>query len=141
MYLIQIHSSFAYIVLALVFIFIISIFFSYLGKKRPSTVTKKLGLFAIIFTHIQVLIGIVQYFIFSPKGISMVSNEAFSMSNASMRLLVVEHPIAMLVGATLLTITYSKIKRMKSNTTLGIFLLGLAAAALLFSRIPYAVWL
>lgn len=139
MILVQIHSALAYLVLAFVFIFVISIFFRFLAKVKPGKVTKKIGLIAMIATHIQVLLGIALYFI-SNKGISIITHDGFEMSNSGLRFYVVEHPFAMILGVVLLTITYSKVKR-ANKTTIGIFLLAIASALLLFSRVPYDVWL
>lgn len=107
--LLHAHSGLRYVVLLLLIVAIFNAF----SKKKASAWTpkdKKISLFAMIFTHIQLLIGLVLYFI-SPK----VSFEEGFMQNDVLRFYAVEHVTLMLVALTLITIGYSKAKKANSD--------------------------
>lgn len=126
------HSGLRWIVLALLLIAIVNGFV----KSSKGTFTSKDKLFAVIalaFTHIQVVIGFVLYF---------VNNEYAGlkeMSKATTRLYALEHPLTMLLGAVAITIGYSKSKRKTEDNakfkTIAIwYTIGLV---LILSRIPW----
>lgn len=137
----SIHSNLAYLVLGFVLLFTLLLVFGFLTKAKPNNFIRKVGLFALVFTHTQVLIGVVQYLFFSGRGLKIITSGNLDMGNSSIRLYTVEHPIMMLVGAILLTVVYSKIKRLKSSIGLGLVIMIVLAAFCLFSRVPYHNWL
>ncbi|MFT6827010.1 MAG: hypothetical protein ACI9Z3_000110 [Roseivirga sp.] len=99
------HSGLRWVVLILLLVAIFNAF----SKKKSGTWTagdKKLALFALIFTHIQLLIGFVLYFI-SPK----VSFTEGFMKDDVLRFYAVEHVSLMLVAIALITVGYSKSKK------------------------------
>ncbi|HKK74575.1 MAG TPA: hypothetical protein VJ953_05865 [Saprospiraceae bacterium] len=94
---------------------------------------KRLSLFALIFTHIQLIIGLILYFI-SPK----VQFSAETMGNTVLRFYTVEHISLMLIAIVLITMGYSKAKRKeggkKFKTTFWYYLIGLV---LILVSIPW----
>ncbi|TRX48584.1 cytochrome B [Fulvivirga sp. M361] len=104
------HSGLRWLVLASLLFAI----FNALGKTNGSTPftekDKKLGLFALIFTHTQFLIGLVLYSI-SPK----VVFSGASMKDSVLRFFLVEHILIMLIAVVLITIGYSKSKKAQDN--------------------------
>jgi uncharacterized membrane protein YozB (DUF420 family) len=104
--LVHAHSGLRWVVLVLLIYAIINAF----GKKGNGSEwtnkDKKITLFAMIFTHIQLLIGLVLYFI-SP----LVSFSEGFMKNPVYRFYSVEHISLMLVAIALITVGYSKTKR------------------------------
>lgn len=108
--LLHAHSGLRWVVLIL----LIAAIYNAFSKKRSASWTtkdKKITLFAMIFTHIQLVIGLVLYFI-SPKVV--LSGE--TMGNDVLRFYAVEHVSLMLVAIALITVGYSKAKRAKSDT-------------------------
>lgn len=100
------HSGLRWLVL----IFLVLAIINAVGKmNRTKAFTqkdKKLGLFALIFTHVQFLIGLGLYFI-SPK----VVFSGAAMSDSLLRFFLVEHISLMTLAVVLITIGYSKSKR------------------------------
>ncbi len=101
-----------------------------------------MALFALIVSHIQLLIGLSQYFM-SPsykhlKEIGM----AAAMKDPLTRLLTVEHPLVMILAVVLISIGFSKHKKKQKATekfkTLTIYY-GIALI-LMLSRIPWEQW-
>lgn len=139
----MLHSLTAYVVLVLLFIALLNAIMGSIKKSDFSPRDFKLTLWALIATHIQVILGLVLYFI-SPLGIkSFSSNGAQVMKDATLRLFAVEHISVMLIAAVILTIGYSKQKRTEESAVkfkrISIFY-GLAFI-LVLSRIPWAQWL
>ena len=104
------------------------------GQTAFTNKDKKAGLFALIFTHIQFLLGLVLYFI-SPK----VVFDGSSMKSDVMRFFLVEHISLMVLAVILITIGYSRAKRAtddgkKFKSILIFYLIGLA---LILFAIPW----
>lgn len=139
----MLHSLTAYVVLVLLFVAVLNAIMGSVKKSDFSPRDFKLTLWALIATHIQVVLGLVLYFI-SPLGIkSFSSNGAQVMKDATLRLFAVEHISVMLIAAVILTVGYSKQKRTEESAVkfkrISIFY-GLAFI-LVLSRIPWTQWL
>ncbi|SHL78896.1 hypothetical protein [Flavobacterium chilense] len=131
------HSGWAYLALLLLLVAVVNAIIGFTSKKDFTAKDRKIALFALIGTHTQLLIGILLYFV-SPFG-----KAAFGqMSNAELRLTSLEHPLINLIAITLITIGWSKHKKLinseaKFKTFAIYYGLGLL---LIFSRIPWNLW-
>lgn len=138
-----VHSYWAYLVLIVLTITVINVLISYFGKKEFGARDFRLALFTLIVTHIQLLIGIVLYFI-SPLGAKSIASQGMSaaMKDPNLRLYVVEHPIGMILAVVFITVGYSKHKKKLTSTPkfklLSIFY-TLALACVLY-MIPWSNW-
>ena len=101
------HSGVAYLALLLLLIAAINGIAGLVSKRNFTATDRKIGLFALIFTHIQLLVGIILYFV-SPKVQSM----GIAMKDAEMRLYALEHPLINVLAIVLITIGWSKHKKM-----------------------------
>lgn len=136
----HLHSSLAWLVLALLIATVGLAKYGWFLKKPFTETQRKLTLFALIGAHTQLLVGLVLYAI-SPLGLSALSGEA--MGNATLRLYALEHPVVNILALVLITIGHGKAKRTNDDAakhriivwTFGIGLL------LILSRIPYDAWL
>lgn len=138
----MIHSYWAYLVLALLIIATVNAIIGFTQKKDFKDRDLRISLFTLIFTHIQLLIGLGWYFM-SPsyKALKEVGmGEA--MGNSSLRLLSVEHPLMMLIGIVFITIGWTKHKKQTTDNgkfkTIAVFY-GLGLLFIL-SRIPWGQW-
>ena len=137
-----IHSYWAYLVLL---ILAVAIFNSFLGKilrRDFSTKDLRISLFGLIFSHIQLVIGLILYFV-SPWFGKWTELGVGVMKNAETRLYLIEHPITNILAIVLITMGWSMHKRQslsgKKFLRIGLFYtLGLV---LLLSRIPLINWL
>lgn len=136
------HSWWAYLVLVILIIASINSLIGYFSKKEYGAMDFRIALFTLIVTHIQLLIGIVLYFVspyfqaFSEGGMGEV------MKDSTLRLYLVEHPLMMILAVILITVGYSKHKKKLTSRPkfkmLSIFYtLGLI---FLLSRIPWSAW-
>lgn len=136
-----IHSYWAYIVLAILIFTVVNAIIGLTQKKEFKDKDLRLGLFTLIVSHIQLLIGLAWYFM-SPWYKALKEDAASVMGDKSLRLLAVEHPITMILAIVLITIGWSKHKKKTEDTakfkTFAIFY-GLALL-LILSRIPWSNW-
>lgn len=136
----HLHSFLAYLVLLALAVALVHAVLGLVGKRPFLPISRKLVLFSLIFTHLQVLLGLILYFI-SPLGMRNLSGE--TMKIAEQRLFALEHPLMMLLAVVLITIGYSKAKRatvdsQKFKLITWFYGIGLI---LILSRIPWATWL
>jgi len=138
-----IHSYWAYLALLILVIAAVNALIGMSSKKAFVAKDLRLSLFGLIFAHIQLLIGLVLYFVspwfeqWSTLGMGDV------MKDAQTRLYLLEHPFTNIIAIVLITMGWSMHKRQtqdaKKFSRIGIFYtLGLL---LLLSRIPWDAWL
>jgi len=137
----EVHSYWAYIVLIILVIAVVNAFVGIFKKKEFKSTDLRLGLFTLIVSHIQLLIGLAWYFM-SPYFNQLTSNTSEVMKTKEIRLLALEHPVMMIIAITLITIGWSKHKKKTTSIakfkTFAIFY-GLALL-LILSRIPWTNW-
>jgi len=133
------HSYIAAIALVFIAFAIIYSFFSWSKEKSFVKMNKISALSGLIWAHIQLLIGLVLYFL-SPNGFSNFSGVA--MKNSLSRLYVLEHPLTMIIAVVLITIGYSKAKSQKEDIQKykKIFIFYGIGLLLILSRIPWNAW-
>lgn len=133
----KMHSGWAYIALLLLVVAVVSSFAGKLSKKEFTAKDRKITLFALIAIHIQLLIGLIVYFV-SPLGFASLGQ----MSDKALRLTSLEHPVINIIAITLITVGWSKHKKLTTSAskfkTFSIFYgLGLV---LILSKIPWSMW-
>ena len=136
------HSGWAYLALLILVIAVVNSLIGMSSKKEFSLKDRKIALFALIAIHIQFLVGIILYFV-SPNGLQMIKAVGMGGLTTESRLLALEHPLINIIAITLITIGWSKHKKLLTNEskfkTFSIFYgLGLV---LILSRIPWKIWL
>lgn len=139
-----IHSYWAYLVLLIVLLATLNALAAFFSKREYSAKDFRISLFALIVTHIQIIIGLLLYLTSPTWGLSSISNMGMAavMKDSTARLFAVEHPLIMIVAVVLITIGYSKHKKKllssKKFKTLSIFYT--IALVLILSRIPWNLW-
>ena len=131
--MLQAHRGFAYLILLLSAIFIISllvVMFGYSG--RISKLLRKSTLFTMIFFHLQAVIGLVMLFFFSP-GFQAAKEAGTLMKDAVSRNTYVEHPASMVIAAVLLTIFNKKLKTAEKITMPMVIIAAVAMALMLWA--------
>ena len=136
----ELHSFIGFITLTFFTFAIVFNLISWLSKKPFTKVNKIVSLVGMVSVHTQVLIGLFLYFL-SPLGLSNFSGAA--MKDAHSRLYILEHPLIMLIAFILVTVGYSKAKKLtddnaKYKTIITFFFISLM---LILSRIPWNNWI
>jgi Na+/H+-dicarboxylate symporter len=137
----NVHSYWAYLVLAILIYAVINAILGLSKKKQFTDKDLRIGLFALIVSHIQLLIGLVWYFM-SPWFNALTTDAGAVMKDKAVRLLAVEHPVMMIVAIVFITIGWSKHKKKTTDAekfkTFAIFYgIGLL---LILSKIPWNNW-
>jgi hypothetical protein len=104
------HSYIRYFILILLVFVIVRSLMGWLGNKPFTGLDNKTGLYLLIFTHLQLVAGLILYFI-SDK----VQFGPDTMSEKLLRYWALEHALAMLIAVALITIARSSSKRMASD--------------------------
>lgn len=131
------HSGWAYLALLVLVIAVINSFVGLSSKKEFTAKDRKIALFGLIGIHTQLLIGLIVYFV-SPLGFASLGQ----MKDATLRLTSLEHPLINLIAIVLITIGWSKHKKLAESEakfkTFSVFYgIGLL---LILSRIPWSMW-
>ena len=139
--LLNVHSYLAYAALALLVLASINAILGLTSKKLFTDKDLRISLFTMIICHIQLLVGLIVYFV-SEKGFQAFAIEG-AMKNSDLRLTMLEHPLINIIALVLITIGGSKHKKEESNNgkfkKIAVFYtLGLV---LILSRLPWSSWL
>jgi len=138
----SLHSIFAYIVLFVLLIAVINAFAGWYGKKE-FTMHKdlRISLYALILSHLQLLIGLVLYFI-SPLGLKSLQSTPIGEMSSEVRLLALEHMSINILAIVVITIGWSRHKKLLESRRKfrSIALLYGSGLLLILSRIPWSQW-
>lgn len=140
--LLHAHSYIAYLALILLIVASINAIIGMTSKKEFKDGDRKLSLLALIFTHTQLLVGLILYFN-SPNVRIFDSPMGEIMKDSTLRLYAIEHPLINIIAVILITIGFSKHKKAatshaKFKSIAIMFALG---TILILSRIPWNNWL
>jgi NADH:ubiquinone oxidoreductase subunit 2 (subunit N) len=131
------HSGWAYLALLLLVVAVVNSLIGWTSKKEFSARDRKIAMFGLIATHIQLVVGLILYFV-SPLGSAVFGQ----MKDAALRLTSLEHPLINIIAIISITIGWSKHKRAATNEakfkSIAVFFgVGLL---LILSRIPWSLW-
>ena len=139
----QVHSYWAYLVLLVLIVAVVNAIIGFTSKKEFKDKDLRIGLFTLIASHIQLLIGLGWYFMSPVYKTMKTAGMGTIMKNAQLRLLAVEHPITMILAIALITVGWSKHKKQTEDVakfkTFTVFY-GVALL-LILTRIPWSQWL
>ena len=137
------HSYWGYLTLLIIILATINSYIGLSSKKKYVEKDSRISVFALIVIHIQIILGVILYFV-SPNGLAAIQTNGMGevMKDSVMRLFTVEHPMIMILAVILITIGYSKHKKKEGSKakfkTIAIFYtIGLL---LVLSRIPWGQW-
>ena len=134
----HLHSTLAYVLFAGLIIAFLFVLIAAIQKKPYN---RKMALLGLITAHLQLVVGLITYFV-SPYGVKRFGDFGGAMKDSIARLYLLEHPLMMLIAIVLITVGYSKAKKMgnaaRQNKTVAIYY-GIALL-LIISRIPWHAW-
>lgn len=136
------HSYMAYIALVVLILAVANAITGLIGNQIFNMGKDlRLSLFALILCHLQLLIGLLLYFI-SPNGFSAIQEFGMGGLTSAARLLAVEHPFVNILAVVSITVGWSRHKKFvegdKKFKSIAIFYgIGLL---LILSRIPWGQW-
>lgn len=139
----DLHSYWAFAVLGLLLIAVLNAFAGLSSKRVFTPKDRKISMIALIFSHIQLLLGIVLYFVSPYLQTAKEAGMGAVMKDSTLRLYLVEHPLINIIAITLITIGWSKHKKTEESQAKfkNIGWMYAIAFLLLLSRIPWSAWL
>ena len=132
------HSGWAYLALLLLVVAIVNAMIGKFSKKEFKPLDRKISLFGLVSIHIQLLVGLILYFV-SPLGFDSLGQ----MSDKLLRLTSLEHPLTNTIAIVLITVGWSKHKSATTNDEKFkkiMFFYGIGLL-LILSRIPWSLWI
>ena len=137
------HSYWAYLVLLILALATINALVKFSSKKEYHDKDLRISLFTLIVSHIQLLLGLVFFFVSDYFSIISDVGMGAVMKNADLRDKIIEHPITMLLAIILITIGFSKHKKKETSKgkfkTIAVFYT--LALVLMLAKIPWNTWL
>jgi hypothetical protein len=126
------HSLLRYFVLIALIVVIVNSLLGMINKKPFGNWDNKFSLYLLIFTHMQLLVGVILYIVnLTQARLVQFSGEA--MRNPELRYWTVEHLIGMLIAVVVITIGRASSKRLTDDTAKHkrLFFLNLIALAII----------
>ena len=135
------HSGLAYLALLALVLVIIWALVGALSGRDFQEKDRKIALIAFILCHIQLLVGLILYFV-SPLGYSLLAGGG-AMADATARLTALEHPLINILAIVLISVGFIRAKKLESSTTKfrSIYMMYAIGLVLILSRIPWSSWL
>jgi len=132
------HSGWAYLALLLLLVAVVNSLIGLASKKEFLPKDRKIALFALIAIHIQLVVGMILYFV-SPLG----KDSLGQMKDAALRLTSLEHPLINIIAIALITIGWSRHKKAFDSEAKfkGISIFYTLGLLLILARIPWSLWL
>lgn len=138
-----VHSILAAFVLIAIAMVVFNAIMSLKREEKFKAGDRKLGLIALILTHTQLLIGLITYYVSDWYVELRRLGMGGAMKDSEIRLMSVEHPLMMIVAIVLITIGWSRHKKLTEDKakfkSFAIFY-GIALLVVL-SRIPWSQWI
>lgn len=130
---VHLHSTLRYLVLVIIFVVLLKSFIGWITKRTFEQIDNKMSLYMMIFTHIQLVLGLVLLFIGG-----RVSFASGFMKVPELRFWAIEHPLAMLLAITAFTLARVRSKRAESDEAKfkQLFIFTLIGVVLVCSAIP-----
>jgi hypothetical protein len=137
----HLHSGVAYLVLLALALVIIYALIGSLGGREFTEKDRKIAMIAFILSHIQLLVGLILYFV-SPLGFSLLTGGG-AMSDSAARLTALEHPLINIVAIAVISIGYIRAKKLEASRAKfrSIYMMYAVGFVLILSRIPWSAWL
>lgn len=138
----MLHSGWAYITVLILIIAVGNAIIGVTSNKEFQEKDLRIPLFALIIAHIQLLIGLVAYFMSAQFTFLKENGMGAAMKDPEIRLVVIEHPLMMILAVILITVGFSKHKNKSTDKakfkTIALYY-GVALVFVL-SRIPWGQW-
>lgn len=135
------HSGIAYLALLGLIVVIFWALIGSLSGREFQEKDRKIAMITFIICHIQLLLGLILYFV-SPLGFSQLTSGG-AMADAAARLTALEHPLINIVAIALISVGYIRAKKLEASRSKfrSIYMMYAIGFVLIISRIPWSAWL
>lgn len=98
------HNLFRWIILIVGVLAVIRAFIGWFGKKEWASIDDRLGLWFTVSMDIQLLLGLLLYFVFSPITKTAFQDFGAAMADSDLRYFAIEHIMMMVIAVILVHI-------------------------------------
>lgn len=136
--LLHTHSLLRWIMLILLIMTVVRSYNGWKSKRSFTPGDKKLTLFTLIFSHVQLLIGFLLYMV-SPIVQSAMEDMGAAMKDPTLRFYAVEHILVMIIAILIITVGNAMAKRAANDTDRfkKIFIYFFIGLVLILASIPW----
>ena len=132
-FVLQLHAIWRWVLLIAAIVVVIKALIGWLGQRPFTKLDDQLGMAFTMIVDIQVLLGLIIW-LFGPLGLRNLSQ---AMSNATLRFIVLEHPILLLIALTFAHLGRSRSKKatddtVRHRTSFVFYLFSVVFIALIF---------
>lgn len=138
----MLHSGWAYIALIVLVVAVVNAAIGFFSKKSFQEKDLRIPLFTLIVYHIQLIIGLIAYFVSAQFAYVRQNGMGSAMGEPEIRMVIMEHPLMMILAIVLITMGFSKHKKQVTDNGKFKTIFIYYGIALLFvlSRIPWSQW-
>ena len=110
-FVLSVHNVLRWIVLILLLVALVRAFWGWLGKKEWTPTDRKVGMFYSVSLDIQLLLGLILYFVLSEKTKVAFQNFNAAMASSELRFFVIEHVLMMVLSVIFAHVGVAAAKR------------------------------
>lgn len=110
-FILAVHNILRWIVLILLVIALVRAFWGWFGKREWTSTDRKVGMFYSVSLDIQLLLGLILYFVLSPRTTVALRNLGAAFANSDSRFFVFEHFLMMILAVVFAHVGVAMAKR------------------------------
>lgn len=132
------HNLIRWILLILLVLVLLRAWSGWLGKGSYQKIDKITGGMLVGFTHLQLIIGLLLYFVYSPITQAAFQDMGAAMKDSNLRFYAVEHIFTMIIAVVLIQLgrTFSKKAKTDIEKHKKVAIYTTVALLLIVSRMP-----
>jgi Ca2+/Na+ antiporter len=110
-FFLAVHNILRWIVLALLIIALVRALWGWFGKREWTSTDRKVGMFYSVSLDIQLLLGLLLYFVYSPITKTAFKDFGAAMASADLRFFALEHILMMVLAVVFAHVGVASAKR------------------------------
>ena len=114
-FVLAVHNILRWIVLILLVVALVRALWEWFGNREWTSTDRKIGMFYSVSLDVQVLLGLILYFVLSPITTSALRNFSEAIGNSGLRFYTIEHAIMMLLAVIFAHIGVASAKRTEES--------------------------
>lgn len=115
-FILAVHNILRWVVLLLLVIALIRSFWGWFGKRDWTSTDRQIGMFYSVSLDIQLLLGLLLYFVLSPITKIVFSDFSAAMANSDLRFFAIEHLLMMVLAVIFAHVGVASAKRVEEST-------------------------
>lgn len=110
-FILAVHNILRWVVLILLVLALVRAYWGWFGKREWTSTDRKVGIFYSVSLDVQLLLGLILYFVLSPIAKVVFSDIGTAMANSELRFFVLEHILMMILAVIFAHVGVATAKR------------------------------